>query len=187
MLELNFTPFPVLETERLILRQLTDDDAADMFVMRSDKEMMKYIPRPVAQTLDDVLKLIRLMNENIGKNDTINWGIVPKERPVVMGTIGYVRMSKEDYRAEVGYMLHRDLQGKGLMAEALEAVLGYGFNTMNLNSVKAVIDPENVASEHVLQRHGFVKEAHFKEDFFYEGRFLDSVHYGMLKSAWEAR
>jgi ribosomal-protein-alanine N-acetyltransferase len=117
----------------------------------------------------------------------INWGIVPRDRPVVMGSIGYVRMSKEDYRAEVGYLLHPDLHGKGYMREALEAVLDYGFNQMKLHSVSAVIDPENTASERVLQRHGFVKEAHFKEDFFYEGRFHDSVHYGMLQSVYAAR
>jgi ribosomal-protein-alanine N-acetyltransferase len=148
---------------------------------------MKYIPRPLAQTTDDTLKLIRLMNENISKNDSVNWGIVPKDRAAVMGSIGYVRMSKEDYRAEVGYMLHRDLHGKGYIREALEAVLDYGFNHMKLHSVSAVIDPENIASERVLQRHGFVKEAHFKEDFFHNGRFLDSVHYGMLASVYAAR
>jgi len=187
MLELNFTPFPVLETERLILRQLTDDDAPDMFVMRSDKEMMKFIPRPPAVTVADAAKLIQTMNDSIAKNEMVNWGMVQKDKPGVIGSIGYVRMSKADHRAEVGYMLHKDLQGKGLIHEALAAVLEYGFNGMKLHSVTAIIDPENFASEKVLQKHGFVKEAHFKEDFLWEGKFLDSVHYCMLESAYAAR
>lgn len=187
MMEVHFTPFPVLETERLVLRKLADTDAADMFVMRSDKELMQYIPRPVAQTEADALDLIRMMNGHIDSDEMINWGIELKASGRIMGTICFIRMSKENYRSEVGYLLHRDLHGKGYIQEALDAVLAYGFNVMKLHTVSAVIDPGNIASEKLLQRNGFVKEAHFREDCYWNGTFLDSVHYGLLASEYAAR
>jgi ribosomal-protein-alanine N-acetyltransferase len=89
-------------------------------------------------------------------------------------------MQKEHDRAEVGYMLHPDFRKKGIMQEALTAIIEYGFTQMNLHSIEAVIDPRNKASETILVRNNFVKEAHFKENYFFDGAYLDSAHYSLL-------
>ncbi|XZF12552.1 GNAT family N-acetyltransferase [Chitinophagaceae bacterium MMS25-I14] len=185
MLELNFSPFPVIDTGRLTLRRLKEEDKDDLFILRSDKNIMQFIPRPLAQTSDDVAALIRMINEGTDRNETINWAMVDKANDTVIGTIGYVRMQPEDYRAEVGYMLHPGYQGKGIMQEALAAVLDYGFITLKLHSVLAVIDPGNTASEKLLIRNGFIKEGHFKENCFFEGKFLDSVYYSLHSKSYK--
>jgi ribosomal-protein-alanine N-acetyltransferase len=182
MLNFNFTPFPVIETERLILRRITNDDVNEVFELRSNPETMKYIPRPLVKTTEDALEHVAMIEEKITSNIGINWGITLKGDSRVLGIIGYYRMQPENYRAEIGYMLLPEYHGKGIIPEAVNRLIAYGFNDLKLHSIEAVIDPENFASEKVLQKCGFVKEAHLKEAEFYEGRFLDKVIYSLLSS-----
>ena len=90
----------------------------------------------------------------------------------------------EEYRCNVTQLFFfkpNDLDGGSIMYEALQFVLEFGFKDMNCHSIEAVIDPENVASERLLQKCDFVKEAHFKENCFWNGQFLDSIVYSKLK------
>ena len=89
-------------------------------------------------------------------------------------------MQKEHYRAEIGYVLHPAQQGKGIMDEAIKAVLQYGFETMKLHSVEANVNPANTNSMKLLEKNGFVKEAYFKENYYYNGKFIDSVIYSLI-------
>lgn len=182
MLNFNFTPFPVIETERLILRRITNDDVNEVFELRSNPETMKYIPRPLVKTTEDALEHVAMIEEKITSNIGINWGITLKGDSKVLGIIGYYRMQPENYRAEIGYMLLPEYHGKGIIPEAVNRLIAYGFDDLKLHSIEAVIDPENLASEKVLQKCGFVKEAHLKEAEFYEGKFLDKVIYSLLNS-----
>lgn len=182
MLEFNFTPFPVIETERLLLRRITNDDVNEVFELRSNPETMKYIPRPLVKNNEDALAHIAMIDEKIETNVGINWAITLKDNPKLLGIIGYYRMQPENYRAEIGYMLSPDFHGKGIIPEAVNVLLKYGFEYLKLHSIEAVIDPENYASEKVLQKCGFVKEAHLKESEFWEGKFLDKVIYSLLNS-----
>ncbi len=183
MLTFDFSSFPVLATSRLTLRQLRASDAEDMFPMRSDPETMKYIPRPLAKSHNDVIELIHQMTELSAQNKSINWGITLSGIDKVIGTIGFVRMSPENHRAEIGYMLDPNFRGEGIMKEAAGMVIEYGFHTLKLHSIEAVIDPENTASANVLIQQHFVKEASFKENEYYEGRFLDTDVYSLLNPA----
>ena len=180
MLEFNFSPFPTIETERLLLRRITNDDVNEIIELRSNPETMKYIPRPLVKTTEDALEHIAMIEEKITTNVGINWGITLKDNPKLLGIIGYYKMQPENYRAEIGYMLSPDFHGKGIIPEAVNKLIRYGFDDLKLHSIEAVIDPENLASEKVLQKCGFVKEAHFIESVFYEGRFLDKVVYSLL-------
>lgn len=180
MLKFNFTPFPTIETERLILRRITNNDVDEVFELRSNPETMKYIPRPLAKTTEDALEHIVMIEDKIETNIGINWGISLKNSPKLLGIIGFYRMQPENYRAEIGYILLPEFHGKGIITEAVNRLITYGFDDLKLHSIEAVIDPENFASEKVLQKCGFVKEAHFKESEFYEGRFLDKVVYSLL-------
>lgn len=182
MLNLDFDIFPILMTERLVLRQITLDDAKDMFEMRSDSGAMKYIPRPIAQKLEDAEALIRLMQTTVDTKEGIVWGISFKNDPKLIGSIGFYRPKKEHFRAEVGYQLNRNYWQQGITYEAILPILDFAFDKMKCHTIEAVIDPENVASERLLQKCGFVKEAHFKENGFFDGRFWDSVVYSKLKT-----
>jgi ribosomal-protein-alanine N-acetyltransferase len=180
MLDINFTPFPNLETERLYLRRVAKEDVNEIFALRSDKQTMKYIPRPLVKTNEDALAHIAMIDEKIENNEGINWAITLKKDLKLIGLIGHYRIKPEHFRAEIGYMLLPEYHGKGIITEATKATVKYGFEIMKLHSIEAIIDPENLASEKVLQKSGFVKEAHFKENEYYEGRFLDTVIYSIL-------
>ena len=183
MLTINFTPFPNLETEHLLLRRLNNNDVNEIIALRSDPEVMKYIPRTLIKTEEEALEHIAMIEEKINTNEGINWAITLKGNPKLIGVIGHYQIQAQNYRAEVGYMLLPEFSGKGIITEALKKVIDYGFTTMQLHSIEAVIDPENSASEKVLQKNGFVKEAHLKENEYFEGRFLDTVIYSLLNKA----
>ncbi|MBF4471514.1 MULTISPECIES: GNAT family N-acetyltransferase [Flavobacterium] len=181
MLEVNFLPFPVLKTERLVLRRVIENDAEAILALRSNDEVMKYIPRPYLKNKEDALELIAMFDDKIENGIGINWGIAFLDKPEkIIGIIGHYRMKPEHYRAEVGYMLFPEYNGKGIISEALRRVVDYGFKDMKLHSIEAILDPENTGSEKVLLKNGFIKEAHLIENEFYEGRFLDSMIYSKL-------
>jgi ribosomal-protein-alanine N-acetyltransferase len=181
MLVFNFSPFPNLETHRLNLRRLNPLDVTEILALRSNPEIMKFIPRPLMKTKEEALEFITIMDTNIDTNTVINWAITTKENDKLIGMIGFYRMKPENYRAEVGYILSAEFHGQGVITEALQRVIQFGFEEMGLNSIEAVIDPENFGSEKVLLKNNFIKEGHFKEHTFFEGKFLDSVFYSLLK------
>lgn len=180
ILKTDFTPFPLLETERFILREVEFSDVKEVFYLRSDAKIMQYIPRPLAGSEKDALDHIEVIRTTKEKEEGINWGISEKGKDQLIGIIGLYRINKPSFRAEVGYILNPAYQGKGIISEALEKILEYAFEVCNFHSITAIIDPRNSASEKVLQRANFQKEAHFKEDFYFNGEFLDSVHYSIL-------
>lgn len=182
MLTYDFSPFPILETERLHLRRLRDSDVQQVFEMRSDEQNMKYIPRPRCQNLDEAYAHISLINERIDTNEAINWAVTLKGEDKAIGIMGFYRTQFEDFRSEIGYMLHPDYHGRGIVTEAIKRLVAYAFSEMKLHSIEAIIDPENIASEKALIKCGFVKEAHFRENGFFDGKFFDSVHYSILNS-----
>jgi [ribosomal protein S5]-alanine N-acetyltransferase len=181
MIQPIFTPFPVLETSRLLLREIDFNDTVSLFKYRGDPEVMKYIGRPLAKELADVTKLIDVLRTNAAENNGITWAITLKGENILRGTIGFWRIVKEHHRAEIGYLLDPALQGKGIMQEAVEEVLRYGFEEMGLHSVEAVINPDNLASIRLLERNAFVKEAYFREDFCFDGKFQDTCVYSLLE------
>lgn len=183
MLQTNFSPFPVLSTERLELRRITNDDVDELFLLRSDPRVMEYIDRPLAQTPADAVKLIRVIDDLLHAGDGITWGIALKGEPQLVGTMGFWRIVKEHYRAEIGYLLHPGMQRRGIMQEAMVKVLDYGFSVIHLHSVEANVNPDNQASARLLEKNGFVREAYFKENYYYNGVFKDSVIYSLLTSA----
>ncbi len=180
MLNLNFDPFPILYSERLVLRSFNKNDASDLFKLRSDKKVMQFIDRPKAESIKDALEFIHKIHDSLKHNNGITWAISLKTNNVLIGTIGFWRIMNEHYRAEIGYMLHADFHSRGIMHEAMKPVLDFGFNTMNLHSVEANINPENKASIKLLEKNGFIKEAYFKENYYYNGKFLDTLIYSLL-------
>ncbi|HYV95547.1 MAG TPA: GNAT family N-acetyltransferase [Chitinophagales bacterium] len=180
MLSVSFNPFPLLATERLLLRQVSTEDAEEMFQLRSDPRVMQYIDRPIAASVQDALEFIQKIENSLTNNDGINWGITLKDQRKLIGTIGFWRIMKEHYRAEIGYALLPQFQRKGIMQEAIAIVLDYGFNTMKLHSVEANVNPANTASIKFLEKNRFVREAYFKENYYWNGKFLDSIIYSLL-------
>ena len=180
MLVTNFSPFPVLQSDRLLLRQITTNDVDAVFELRSNPETMRYIPRPVAKSTADAIDLITQITSKINQNTDINWAITLKKNSDLIGIIGHYRINHENYRSEIGYILNPNFNNLGIVTEATTLILDYGFNVLQLHSTEAIIDPNNCASAKVLLKNGFIKEAHFIENGFFDGKFIDSAVYSLL-------
>jgi [ribosomal protein S5]-alanine N-acetyltransferase len=168
MLHLNFTPFPVITTQRLVLRKLYVKDANEILILRSDKRVNEFIDRPPTINLNDAENFIKKIDEGIADNKSIYWAITLKDDDTLIGTICLWNISIEDNAAETGYELHPDFQGKGIMQEAILRVLDFGFDTMRLETITALSHPRNIKSIHVLLRNNFLSDKNYvhlsKED-----------------------
>ena len=180
MLHVDFNPFPNLETERLVLRRINSDDAKAILAIRSDDRVMQFIGRPKLNTIDEAKDLIEKIELSLLQQEGISWCITKKQNHTLIGTIGFWRLLKEHYRAEIGYLLHPDFQGQGIMHEAFAPVLKYGFEKMHLHSVEANVYPANFSSIKVLEKNGFIKEGYYKENYFFDGEFTDTAVYSLV-------
>jgi ribosomal-protein-alanine N-acetyltransferase len=181
MLTIQFTQFPILQTPRLLLREVVLTDAPAVFKMRSDPRVMQYIGKLPQKDISEAELQIKDYQDAYQQNEAVNWAICLQEQPEqLIGTIGFWRMDKVNHRVEIGYTLQYDYWRKGIMDEAMTLAIEYCFKIMNFHSIEANTDPENEASGGILEKHGFVQEAYFRENFFFEGRFLDSRIYSKL-------
>jgi ribosomal-protein-alanine N-acetyltransferase len=110
-------PFPVLTTERLTLRQLASGDERELFILRSDIEVNKYLDRPISKTIDDTRKFINKVNENIERNESLYWAIILTGKNALVGTVCLFGYSDENYKCEIGFELLPGFQGQGIMNE----------------------------------------------------------------------
>lgn len=180
MLNIQLNPFPELRTARFVLRQLRDPDAPALLVHRSDARMMRYLDREPDHSLDQITAWLASIRQTTADNLGVTWGIVRPADDGLLGTIGLWRMMPEHHRAEIGYGLHPDHWGQGVMSEAMTVVLRFGFRQLGLHSVEANVNPANEASRRLLEKHGFVREAYFRQNWFFRGQFVDSAVYSVL-------
>jgi len=183
MLSVNFSPFPVLETARLKLRCITLEDAPELFVLRSDARTMQYLDREPFKSIEETAAFIKeKVLASLERNEGILWAIELKEQPgKLIGTTGFWRIDKDHYRAEIGYMLHPDYWRKGIMKEAIKITLDWAFAKTEIHSIEGNINPENEPSGAVLKSLGFVQEAWFKENYYFNGVFKDSLIFSLVK------
>ncbi|MEO8770963.1 MAG: GNAT family N-acetyltransferase [Ferruginibacter sp.] len=154
---MNFSPFPILTTERLTLRQLSIDDQQDILALRSDPEINKYLGRQPSKTIKDAINFINKINENVKKNIALYWAISMIETKTFVGTICLFDFSDDKNSCEIGYELMPKFQGQGLMKEAMEVVIEYVFQTLKLNKIVAVTHCDNRNSTNLLTKFNFVK------------------------------
>ncbi|MFI5128624.1 MAG: GNAT family N-acetyltransferase [Chitinophagales bacterium] len=180
MLAINFTPFPDLTSERLRFRPLIPEDVNEIFGLRSDERVNRFIGRTQCKSFEEAGAFINKINRNIHNNESIYWAIAFKNDNKLIGTICLWNIQPENYRAEIGYELNPEYWGKGIMTEAIPTIIEYGFETMKLHSIQADLDPANSPSVVLLERNGFVKEGHFKESTYFNGKFSDRVVYSRI-------
>lgn len=172
----------ILQTARLVLRPLALSDAAALLPIFADAETMQYWSRGPILTLDE-------MREHIQVN--ISGGPKPHGFAVCQTHTGpaqgwTVVYGVQNRMAGAGYILAKQMRGKGYAEEALRAFLDYAFDTLDLHRIHLDIDPENSASIRLAQRIGFRWEGLFRENFHRDGEFLDSIYYAMLAREWRA-
>lgn len=182
MLNLEFNPFPQLETERLMLKRPSIEDGPGLLEMRTSDEVMRYVERPRPESLEDVHTFILELNKKIDAREALSWSVYMRDGDRFAGSIGFWRMKPENFRAEVGYMLLPQFWRQGIATEALQRVLEFAFNQMQAHTIEADLNPDNIASAALLKKFGFEQEALFKENLYWEGKFLDTAVYTLFSS-----
>ena len=157
MTDRNFTAFPILTTERLTLRQLSIDDQHDIFALRSDKEINKYLERQASKTIQDAINFINKISDNIKENNSIYWVITLTRSKTFVGTICLFDFSDEKSSCEIGYELMTKFQGQGIMKEAAGKVIDYAFQTLQFQKIVAFTHNGNHNSTKLLTKLGFIR------------------------------
>ena len=176
---------PVLETERLRLRKLTMRDAQDIFDYSRDPLVAKYVLWEAHRSIGESRAYLRYMLRKYRNTEPASWGIELKSSGRIIGTIGFMWIQSDNAAAEVGYSLARAQWGKGIMTEALQAVIAYGFNSLRLNRIEAIHEPENPASGAVMRKCGMQFEGRLRQKLCNKGRYADVDMYAILKSDYK--
>jgi len=181
-----FSHLPVLETPRLILRAMRMTDAQDVFMFSKDPIVARHVLWDAHRSIFDSRAYLRAMIHQYREGSPCSYGIILKETNRLVGTIGFMSFSAENGTAEVGYSLARWLWNRGLMTEALSAVLSMGFTCLPLNRIEAMHDTANPASGHVMVKCGMRYEGTMRGKIFNKGRYIDVDLYAILREDWEA-
>lgn len=155
MKSFDFSPFPKLHTQRLILRKFRHKDDKEIFELRSNDIVNRYSDRKKQQSIDESKAVIDKINGGINENKWINWAIVKKVEDVFMGSICLWNFSKNQNSGELGYELIPQYHSCGYMREALKKVLEYGFETLELSKICAFTHKQNENSIKLLKNAGF--------------------------------
>ncbi|MFF2587719.1 GNAT family N-acetyltransferase [Peribacillus butanolivorans] len=174
--------FPILETERLILREITKEDAEGIFACFSNENVTRYYGQETLESIEEAEKFVDFFSNNYNEKRGIRWGIEKKETKGIFGTIGFNAWLPKHKRAEIGYEIHPEQWGKGYASEAVSRVLTYGFDVMNLTRIGAVVFLNNEASNKLLTNIGFQKEGVLKKYMYQNGVAHDTYVYSLLKN-----
>ena len=172
---------PRIETERLVLRALTPDDVAAIYAYASDPEVARYMVWDVHRSTGDTETFLDLTMSRYESGGAPDWGLVYKGDGRLVGTAGFVAWEREHARAEAGYVLHRGYWGRGLVAEALGAMISFGFKQMGLNRIEARCIAENTSSARVMEKAGMAYEGTMRQREFLKGEYRDMMLYAILK------
>jgi ribosomal-protein-alanine N-acetyltransferase len=164
--------FPYLETKRLLLRDATPEDAEAVFAVFSDSRVTQFHDMDTLISLDDAIKVIKRRKQGFESGRGIRWGITRKEDNYLIGSCGFTWIPEAN-GAEVGYELASQFWQQGIMSEALNAILKYGFENKQLEFVIAEIMLENLASRKLLQKLGFQSQEILKKHGFWKGKYHD--------------
>ena len=146
---MELTSAPTLTTENYILRNLTEADAANVI-------SITFYEGQAATSVEETINIIRIVEQEQQKGNTLHWGIAERTTDKVIGGCGFYRgfLNKT---GEVGYIIHKDHRGKGIMTEVLPVVLKFGFEFLYLEKIKAYTQKDNIASIALLLNNGFIK------------------------------
>ncbi|AMP03577.1 acetyltransferase family protein [Collimonas pratensis] len=179
--------FPVLQTERLLLRETVEQDAEDIFAIHGNPELMRWFGTDPLPDLAAAQGLIRTFASwRLDENPGTRWAIEARRQPGLLGTCGLFKWNRAWRKCMVGYELAAQAQGQGYMRETLSAVMSWGFEHMALNRIEAMVHPDNLASLKLLRQLGFVDEGCARQAGYWRGQYHDMLQLSLLRSEWPA-
>lgn len=182
-LESIFGNFPVLETDRTILRKLQFKDAEDMFRYGSDDEVSRYTTWPTHQSIEDTRRFIEAVMNAYEEHKIAPWGIEDKQSRRLIGTAGFVNWNMAHARAEIGYALSREFWNQGYMTEIVKRIVTFGFTEMRLVRMEARCHLDNTGSFRVMEKSGMQFEGILRKHLFAKGQYQDIKMYSIINEA----
>ena len=171
-----FSPMPpVLTTPRLTLRPVSRRDADDLFEYAQDDQVSRHVLWTAYRSRSEAVDYIRAVRRQYRSGFPGVFAIEYRENRKMIGTIGFMWINREYRSAEVGYSLNRSYWNRGIMTEALDEVLRYGFEQLRLNRIEAQHETDNPASGRVMEKAGMVREGVLRQRLKNKGRFVDVV------------
>ncbi|ENQ3078171.1 GNAT family N-acetyltransferase [Bacillus cereus] len=174
--------FPIIETERLRLIEITQTYSQNIYDIFSLEEVTRYYGMNPFKEVEQAVRMIDSFTKNFQEKRAIRWGIVVKETGDFVGTVGFNNLQLWSKRAEIGYDIHPAFWRKGYASEAVREVLEYGFQELDLFRIGAITYPENWASSYLLLKLGFQKEGLLRGYIYQGNQSNDALVYSILKT-----
>ncbi|MBI5712618.1 MAG: GNAT family N-acetyltransferase [Chloroflexi bacterium] len=178
---------PRLETTRLILRKTTSSDIPDIFVYSSDVEVTRYLRWGPHQTLTETENYIQGVLDEYHEGRDGPWMMELKQSHTVIGHIHLMDISLQHSKTQVGFVLARAYWNKGIMTEALNAVLECSFAGIGLHRVEGLCISVNRAAARVLEKVGMTKEGELRDYLNQKGAFWNFSIYAILREEFSRR
>jgi len=175
------TVINVVETERLILRELGEDDFEDIYEFKSDPQVVKYLtwgPNSREQTLHSLRKQISFQNEE--NRQIYVLAVEIKSTKKVIGNALFMVRDQDCKTVEIGYFINSNYWKQGYGIEIVNGLLFLGFNIFDAHRIYAVCDVENAGSVKLLSKIGFRQEGHFIKNLKVKGQWRDNYLFAML-------
>ena len=166
----DFTHFPDIKTDRLILRQITLEDKDAVFKIRTNEKINSQIKRPLFQNKGEALDFIKKLQVRFNDRKLIFWGI--SFNGELIGSIVYHNIKESLHYAEIGYELLPDVHQRGFMSEAMKAVLDFGVHKINLKTIEAFTHKNNKASQTLLRKYDFKIDPNRRDENFADNRIF---------------
>lgn len=176
-----FDQFPVIQTERLLLRQIQLKDTLEIMRMRQSKRVNQFIARNGMAGIEAAEELVKKTSDAFESKAGIGWAGILRDGSEIIGTCGFNRIDYLNNRAEIGGELSVDYWGKNIALEAVQAIVSFGFEQLNLHAIEAFVSPENRGAIFLLESLGFEKEAHFKDRIYFNESYSDMAVYTIFK------
>ena len=177
---------PVLDSTRLRLRELRENDAAALLAVYGDMEAMRYWSGSPWTGIAQAHAHLQRAARDLHSGGVLPWAIADRANDELIGTLTLFKLDRDHRRAEIGYVLGPAYWGKGLASEALRLVLHHAFDALQLERIEADTDPRNASSRRMLERLGFVQEGTLRKRWFVNDEWCDTAIYGLLREDFRA-
>lgn len=173
--------------ERVRLRRFEERDAAALFALYADAQVMRYWNHAPWTSMTQATAAIAEARADYASGASLHCAIEHRATGVLIGSCALYAFQREHATASVGYMLAREHWGRGYVREALELLLGFGFDACGLNRIEAEVSRHNTGSRAALVRLGFLHEGRMRERWIVAGEKHDTVAYALLRDDWNTR
>lgn len=180
----DFSAYPIITTERLRLREITHADADAIMAIYGSPDVLRYLNQKPIDTREKAITDIDRLHGYYLRQDAVPLGITLKEGGSLIGTITPWNWDRENRHVDLGYVVHPAEWGHGYATEAVRAILGWAFDAMEVHRIQAECTSDNLASEHVLLKCGFMQEGLLRECSWEDSRWVSIKQFGLLRREW---